>query len=67
MEFARERFFDGGRDCHVTLSLRSRTPVMHSLLTALTPEEREAVSRVLARALDEIAALVQPHLEQESR
>lgn len=62
MEIARERFLDPTRDYHLTLSLRSRTTPMHSALTALTAEEREQVSRTLARALDEIAAVVQAHL-----
>ncbi|MCC7032717.1 MAG: hypothetical protein IT179_07770 [Acidobacteria bacterium] len=62
MEIARERFLDPTRDYHLTLSLRSRTTPMHSALTALTADEREQVSRTLARALDEIAAVVQAHL-----
>ncbi|MGE0459996.1 MAG: hypothetical protein AB7Q16_01365 [Vicinamibacterales bacterium] len=64
MEIARERFLDPTRDYHMTLSIRSRTTPMHSALTALTPDEREQVSRTLARALDEIAAVVGPHLAE---
>jgi truncated hemoglobin YjbI len=67
MDLARERFLDEGRDYHLTLSLRSRTTAMHSALTALTPEERDQVSHVLARALDDIAALVRAHLESPAR
>jgi truncated hemoglobin YjbI len=62
MEIARERFLDQGRDYHLTLAVRSRTTPMHSALTALTPEERERVAAVLGRALDEIAAVLGPHV-----
>ena len=62
MEIARERFLDLSRESHLTLTLRSRTPTMHSALTALTADERARVSDVMARALDEIAAVVTPHL-----
>lgn len=62
MEIARERFLDDTRCYHVTLSLRSRTTEAHSALTALTREEREAVAQAIARALDDIAAIVAPHV-----
>ena len=58
MEIARERFLDDTGAYHVTLTLRSRTTETHSLLTALSSDEREAVARALARALDEINAVV---------
>jgi hypothetical protein len=58
MEIARERFLDDSRLYHLTLSLRSRTTETHSLLTSLTSDERDAVSLALARALDEISAVV---------
>lgn len=58
MELARERFLDDGRRLHVTLSLRSRTTEMHSMLTALDSDERERVGAVLARALDDIGAIL---------
>ena len=58
MEIARERFLDETRRHHLTLTLRSRTTEMHSVLTALTSDERDGVSAALARALDEIAAIV---------
>ena len=58
MEIARERFLDQSREYHLTLALRSRTPAMHSALTALTADERAAVAASLSRALDEIAAVV---------
>lgn len=64
MEIARERFLDDSRRYHVTLSLRSRTTEMHSGLSGLTTEEREAVSASLARALDDIATVVSASLER---
>ena len=54
MEIARERFLDDSRLYHLTLTLRSRTTEMHSVLTALSSAERDAVSDALARALEEI-------------
>jgi hypothetical protein len=65
MEILRERFLDETKRYHVTLGLRSRTTEMHSVLTALTADERDAVGAVLVRALDEIAQLVRPRLEAE--
>jgi hypothetical protein len=64
MEIARERFLDPTRDFHLTLALRSRTTPMHSALTALSENERDLVARTLARALDEIEAVVRPHLSE---
>ena len=65
MEIARERFLDPSRLYHVTLSLRSRTTEMHSVLSALSSEERDAVSAALARALDEIGTVVGARLVAE--
>lgn len=58
MEIARDRFLDETRQLHVTLNLRSRTTEMHSVLTALSSDERDAVSGALARALDEIGKVL---------
>lgn len=58
MEIARERFLDDTRRFHLTLSLRSRTTEMHSALSALSPDQRDAVGLALARALDQIQELV---------
>ena len=58
MEIARERFLDDSRLYHLTLTLRSRTTETHSLLTSLSSDERDAVSVALARALDEITAVL---------
>ena len=64
MEIARERFLDDTRQYHLTLSLRSRTTAMHTVLTDLTGDEREQVSQVLSRALDELTQILRgraPH------
>jgi hypothetical protein len=62
MEIARERFLDESRDYHVTLSLRSRTTEMHSVLSDLSGVERDAINVALVRALDEIASVLRPRL-----
>ena len=64
MEIARERFLDDSRLLHVTLTLRSRTTETHSLLTGLSNDQRDAVSVALARALDEISAVIRQRLPQ---
>ncbi len=65
MEIARDRFLDESRLYHLSLSLRSRTTEMHSVLSALSGEEREAVGAALARALDEIQLVVAARLASE--
>jgi hypothetical protein len=62
MEIARERFLDDTRRYHLTLAVRSRTTEMHSALSALTADERERVSEVLAQCLDEVQRVIAPHL-----
>jgi hypothetical protein len=63
MEIARERFLDDARTYHVTIGVRSRTNEAHSLLTSLTPDEREQVGRAIVQAMDQIEKIVRPHLE----
>lgn len=58
MEISRERFLDDSRRYHLTLSVRSRTTEMHSLLSGLSADQRDAVGAALARALDEIQGVV---------
>jgi hypothetical protein len=65
MEIARDRFLDESRSYHLSLSLRSRTTEMHSVLSALSGEERDAVGAALARALDEIQLVVAARLASE--
>jgi len=62
MELARERFLDASHDYHLTLVLRSRTTPMHSVLTALTPDEKARVAEILSTAFSDIEAVVRPHL-----
>ena len=65
MEIARERFLDDSKLYHLSLSLRSRTTEMHSVLSALSADERSAVGAAIAKALDEIGNVVKPRLEVE--
>ena len=62
MEIARERFLDDSRSYHLTIGVRSRTTEAHSLLTLLTPEEREQVSMAIVAAMDQIERIVRSHL-----
>lgn len=58
MVIERDRFLDDTAQWRLSLSLSSRTAPMHSLLSALTDEERGAVNGSLTRALDEIVDLL---------
>ncbi len=62
MEIARERFLDDSRSYHLTIGVRSRTTGAHSLLSSLTPEEREQVSLAIVAAMDKIESIVKAHL-----
>lgn len=62
MEIARERFLDETRTYHLTIGVRSRTTEAHSLLSLLTPDEREQVSLAMVKALDQIERIVKAHL-----
>ena len=62
MEIARERFLDESRSYHLSIGVRSRTTEAHSLLSALTAEERERVSHAIVQALNEIEKIVRPHM-----
>ena len=65
MEIVRERFLDDTKLYHLALALRSRTTEMHSVMSALTADERDAVGAALAKALDEIGIVIKPRLEIE--
>jgi hypothetical protein len=67
MEIARERFLDDSRTYHLSIGLRSRTTEAHSLLSGLSPDEREQVGVAIVRALDEIEKVVKPHVGQQPR
>jgi hypothetical protein len=62
MEIARERFLDDSRTYHLTIGVRSRTTAAHSLLSALTADEREQVNLAIVRAMDQIEQIVKRHL-----
>jgi hypothetical protein len=62
MLIERERYLDDGAGWHISIALQSRSLPMHSLLTALTIEERATVSDLLGRALDDITALLRQKL-----
>ena len=62
MEISRERFLDDGRTFHFTIGVRSRTNEAHSLLTALTADERQQVSDAIVKAMDQIEKIVRPRL-----
>ena len=65
MEIARERFLDDTRSYHVTIGVRSRTTQAHSLLTSLTPDERERVGMAIVKAMDQIEKIVRPYLSSD--
>jgi hypothetical protein len=67
MEIARERFLDDSRTFHLTIGIRSRTPAAHSLLSGLTPEEREQVSAAMVKAMDQIEKIVRSHLTSPAK
>jgi peptidyl-tRNA hydrolase len=67
MEISRERFLDESRSYHLTIGIRSRTTQAHSLLTSLTPEERDQVSTLIVKAMDQIEKIVRPHLSSQPR
>jgi hypothetical protein len=60
MEIAIDRYLDDGKTSLVTLALRSRTTGMHSVLSALDADQRAAVHAALTKAMDDIAAVMQP-------
>jgi hypothetical protein len=67
MEIARERFLDDSRSYHLTIGVRSRTTEAHSLLSTLTPDEREQVTVAMVKAMDQIEKIVRSHLSPESK
>ena len=67
MEISRERFLDDGRTYHLTIGVRSRTTEAHSLLTSLSPDERQKVSAAMVTAMDQIEKIIRPHLVPASK
>jgi hypothetical protein len=64
MVIEHERYLDDTSGRLISLGVRSRTPEMHSLLTALTAEERTAVSDRIVQALDDIARILRARLAE---
>lgn len=62
MDISRERFLDDSRSYHLTIGIRSRTTAAHSLLSSLSPEEREQVGTAIVAAMDQIEKIIRPHL-----
>ncbi|MSO52380.1 MAG: hypothetical protein CK533_11225 [Acidobacterium sp.] len=62
MEIARERFLDDTRTYHLSVGLRSRTTAAHSLLSALTDDEKAQVSAAIVSALDEVERILRQHM-----
>jgi len=60
MEITIDRYLDDGKASLVTLGLRSRTTEMHSVLSALDAAQKAAVHAALAKAMDDIVAVMQP-------
>ena len=67
MEISRERFLDESRSYHLTIGIRSRTTEAHSLLSTLSPDEREQVGLAIVKAMDQIEKIVRPHLRPAPR
>jgi uncharacterized membrane protein len=65
MEISRERFLDDSRTYHLTIGLRSRSTEAHSLLTALTADERQQVSEAMVKAMNQIEKILQSHLSPQ--
>lgn len=64
MIIERERYLDDTAGRLISLGVRSRSPEMHSVLTALTADERAAIADALARALDDIAGVLRAKLSE---
>lgn len=67
MIIARERYLDDTSDLHVTLSLITRTGIMHSLLSNVPETDREAIGDTLVNALNEIQKRLAPHVKHARR
>lgn len=62
MRIARERYLDDTSRFLLELSLLTRTSELHSLLSNVPQEERDAIGDLLVSALDAIAARLRAHL-----
>jgi hypothetical protein len=62
MVISRDRYLDDTKRFGLELSLVTRSGVMHSVLSNVPPEEREAISDILVDALNAIESRLQPHV-----
>lgn len=57
-----DRFLDETSRYHLTLALTTKTVEMHGLLSALPGEVCEQLTAALVRALDDVEAVLKPHV-----
>ena len=67
MNIARERYLDDSSHWLFSLALSSRTVAAHSVLTALTPEDRQAIGAALATALDSMVTVLRRRMPEGQR
>ena len=66
MLVSRERYLDDSSDLHLTITLATRTGIMHSLLSNVPDSAREAVSEILVEALDRVEEVLKPHVARHA-
>jgi hypothetical protein len=67
MIIARDRYLDDTKLYHLTLSLLTRSGAMHSLLSNVPEADREAISDILVRALNEIEQRLKPSVKSDAK
>ena len=67
MNIARERYLDDSSERLFSLALSSRTVAAHSLLTALTPDDRQVIAEAIGQAFDDIIAVLRQRLSESPR
>lgn len=66
MIIARDRYLDDSSQYHLTISLATRTGVMHSLLSNMPEQDQQDISDILVHALDEIERRLKPAVPASS-
>jgi methionine-rich copper-binding protein CopC len=67
MVIARERYLDDSSQWLFSLALSSRTVAAHTVLTALTPEDRQAITDALGTALDAAVTVLRRRIPEGQR
>jgi hypothetical protein len=67
MVIARERYLDDSSQWLFSLALSSRTVAAHTVLTALTPEDRQAITDALGTALDAAVTVLRRRMPEGQR